>query len=94
VSGQPWPMSVLPNTYNHLSAELYFELPDRLLDPDGANGKYVPIQLPKYGRCGVVPVDLRFLPVNPKPGESPVQLMLPALNASYNWAVPYEGQGK
>jgi hypothetical protein len=91
ITGQPFPMD-LPEiaaggqeACNTVSAELYYEVPNKL---DVPKGKYSQITHPQYGHCLVVPVKLDFT----YRGKFVKQLAIPqpTFSSDRNWVVPFK----
>lgn len=81
---QPWPMETSGNYNCVMEAELYFTLPDRLVQPAG---KYALRTTGEFAPCAVVPVTLKYF-VDPKAGWV---MIAPDLSDGLNWTAPFEG---
>jgi len=85
LTGQPLPRDVPHHETNFCSAELYYRLPDRLVQPAG---RYRRIDHPRYGACAVVPVTLEYAYWPDFPGHW--YIAHPNLLTGRNWAAPFE----
>lgn len=79
ISGQPWPMDT-PNKQT-VTAELYYDLPDKY---SGPNGPYKKV-MNEYGPCTVVPVTLHHIYGN----QSGWFFQRPYGSSADDWPFPY-----
>ena len=91
IDGQPFPLDT-PEfgpggsiVYHKLYADMYYRLPDELMEPDG---KYQRMKHPEYGECAVVPVALQFAYHARK--VRPWIFGVPDFSTGENWVAPFE----